>query len=141
MSTLSKNIKRLRKALGLRQEELGELCDCSGPSVSYWEADDTPSLPSLDKLFTLSEIFGVSVDALCTDENVQLGEILNMLILERVFSILDSYQSIYQAVVSASPKQRAFIFSLLYDFCADELDLNLMAIYSRPFKRNLNSLA
>ena len=56
------NIKRLRLAKGLTQEQLAELLMISTAAVSKWEAKNT--YPDITMLFPLAEIFGVTVDEL-----------------------------------------------------------------------------
>lgn len=56
------NIKRLRLAKGLTQEQLAELLAISTAAVSKWEAKNT--YPDITMLFPLAEIFGVTVDEL-----------------------------------------------------------------------------
>ena len=56
------NIKRLRLAKGLTQEQLAGLLTVSTAAVSKWEAKNT--YPDITMLFPLAEIFGVSVDEL-----------------------------------------------------------------------------
>jgi len=63
---LSEKISELRKSLGMTQEDLAEICNVSRQSVSKWEADIT--LPEMDKLLLLGEIFHVSMDVLLKDE-------------------------------------------------------------------------
>lgn len=60
--TLGNRIQQCRKALGLSQEELGQKLLVSRQTVSLWEKDQT--LPSIDNLTRLKEIFGISVDEL-----------------------------------------------------------------------------
>ena len=59
---LAENIRRLRLETGLRQRELAEKLFVSTQSVSKWEKG--LSVPDLDNLCALSEIFGVSMDVL-----------------------------------------------------------------------------
>ena len=56
------NIKRLRLARGMTQEQLAELLTISTAAVSKWEAKNT--YPDITMLFPLAEIFGVTVDEL-----------------------------------------------------------------------------
>lgn len=63
---LSENIYRLRSGLGLSQSELAERLDVSRQSVSKWELGS--STPELDKLIAMSELFGVTLDALVHGE-------------------------------------------------------------------------
>lgn len=60
--TLGKQISRLRAARGLSQEELANDLQVSRQSISKWETDT--SVPELDKLMKLSEVFGVTLDEL-----------------------------------------------------------------------------
>lgn len=64
--TLGTHIAALRAAQGLSQAELAELLEVSRQSVSKWETD--ASVPELDKLLRLSELFGVTLDELVKRE-------------------------------------------------------------------------
>lgn len=66
MVKLSEKITELRKANGMTQEELAEICDVSRQSISKWEADI--ALPETDKLLILGETFHVSMDVLLKDD-------------------------------------------------------------------------
>jgi len=52
---LSEKIVELRKANGMTQEQLAELCNVSRQSISKWEADI--ALPEVDKLLILEKFF------------------------------------------------------------------------------------
>lgn len=56
----------LRKKNGMSQEELAEKMDVSRQSVSKWEG--AQSVPDLNKILALSQIFGVTTDYLLKDE-------------------------------------------------------------------------
>ena len=60
--SLGTTISRLRAGKGLSQEELANALGVSRQSVSKWETDS--SVPELDKLVRLSDMFGVSLDQL-----------------------------------------------------------------------------
>ena len=60
--SLSEKILSLRTGLGLSQEELAEKLEVSRQSVSKWETGQ--SVPDLDKLIRLADLFGISVDEL-----------------------------------------------------------------------------
>ena len=62
---LADKIIMLRKKNGLSQEELAEKMNVSRQSVSKWEG--AQSVPDLNKIIMLSEIFGVSTDYLLKD--------------------------------------------------------------------------
>ena len=59
---LAEKIIKLRKQRAWSQEELAEKVDVSRQSVSKWESGS--SIPDINKLIILSEIFSVSTDFL-----------------------------------------------------------------------------
>lgn len=59
---LSDRIQTLRKAKGLSQEELADRVGVSRQAVSKWESEQ--SMPDLDKVIILSEIFDMTTDYL-----------------------------------------------------------------------------
>lgn len=61
--TLGERILKHRKKAGISQEELAVRLNVTRQSISLWETDQT--IPSLDSLIALAEIFDVSLDALC----------------------------------------------------------------------------
>lgn len=64
--TLGENIARLRTERRLSQGDLADALGVSRQSVSKWETD--ASVPELDKLVRLSELFGVTLDQLVKGE-------------------------------------------------------------------------
>lgn len=58
--TIGDRISYLRRSRDLSQEELAEMCGVSRQAVSKWESEQ--SIPEIDKITTLSEIFGVTTD-------------------------------------------------------------------------------
>ena len=66
MMKLSDKIVYLRKKNGWSQENLAERLNVSRQSVSKWESG--ASVPDLDKILLLSQIFQVSTDLLLKDE-------------------------------------------------------------------------
>lgn len=71
--TLAEKIIRLRKGRGWSQEELAEQLEISRQSVSKWEGG--VSIPELDKILRMSEIFGVTTDYLLKEEQEWKEEI------------------------------------------------------------------
>lgn len=63
---LADKIIDLRKKNGWSQEELAEKLDVSRQSISKWEG--AQSVPDMNKILRLSEVFGVSTDYLLKDE-------------------------------------------------------------------------
>ena len=57
--TIGQRISQCRRDAGLSQEALGEKMGVSRQAISKWEAD--AAIPEIDKLISLSRLFGVSV--------------------------------------------------------------------------------
>lgn len=71
--TIGERIAALRRQAGLSQEALGEKLGVSRQSISKWEAD--ANLPEIEKLVSLSRLFGVPVGALLgVEEETPTGE-------------------------------------------------------------------
>ena len=66
---LAQKIMALRKQRGWSQEELAQQLEVSRQSVSKWESG--ASMPDLDKIVKLSQLFGVTTDYLLKDEPAQ----------------------------------------------------------------------
>ena len=64
--TLGEKIQKLRKQRGLSQEALAEKVTVTRQTISKWELGQ--SLPDLDFIAQLSDIFNVSSDYLIKDE-------------------------------------------------------------------------
>lgn len=67
---LADKIIKLRKKFGWSQEELAERMDVSRQSVSKWEG--ALSVPDLNKIIKLGQLFGVSTDYLLKDNIEEL---------------------------------------------------------------------
>lgn len=63
--TVGEKIQYYRKKIGLSQEELGQKMLVSRQTVSLWEMDKT--LPTVDNLIRLKEIFTVSIDDILSE--------------------------------------------------------------------------
>ena len=59
---LGQKITELRKKNNLSQEGLAEKMNVSRQAVSKWESDQ--SIPDIEKIVNLSELFGVTTDYL-----------------------------------------------------------------------------
>lgn len=104
---LADKIITLRKKQGWSQEELAHQLNVSRQAVSKWES--TASIPELDKIIRMSQLFGVSTDYLLIDdlENVEYAEyedtIIRKVDLETANHYLDvakiAYKKIAQGVV------------------------------------------
>ena len=68
--TLGESIALLRTQKGWSQGDLADALDVSRQSISKWETDT--SVPELEKLLRLSELFGVTLDALVRGEQAEI---------------------------------------------------------------------
>ena len=62
MTTIGKNIRKLRKERGMTQEELATRLNISAQAVSKWEMETCS--PDISLIVPLSTLFGVSADVL-----------------------------------------------------------------------------
>ena len=74
--TLGEKITILRKQRGLSQEDLAAMMSISRQAVSRWEQDE--SMPDIDNMVLLSNIFKVSTDYLLKGENITFHETTNI---------------------------------------------------------------
>lgn len=86
----------MRKKQGLSQEELGMELQVSRQTISKWEAGQ--SYPDFQRLVMLSDYFGMSLDELVKDIDVQDVRDKN-LTDEKVASIFDDIQNVKYMVV------------------------------------------
>lgn len=63
-------LERLRKTRGFSQENIAEQCHVSRQAVSKWESGN--SLPDIDNLIIIGQLFGVSLDYLVNDKIEEL---------------------------------------------------------------------
>ena len=67
--TIGSRIQAMRKERGMSQEELANKLSVSRQTVSQWETGQTA--PSIDNIYTLKDIFGVSFDALMSEQQTE----------------------------------------------------------------------
>jgi len=65
----NEKLMELRKSKGLSQDELGQRLGVSRQTISKWEL--AQSYPDFQRLVLLSDYFGLSLDALVKDVDVQ----------------------------------------------------------------------
>ena len=73
MSVIGENIKKYRIESGITQEQLGELIGVTTQAVSRWERGGTPDTEMLP---ILSDVLGVSIDALFSREEQEFNHTL-----------------------------------------------------------------
>ena len=71
---LAKRIKEHRERLGMSQGELAKAVFVTRNTISNWETDRT--YPDVQSLLLLSNIFGVSIDALVREDSPEMREAL-----------------------------------------------------------------
>ena len=64
--TLGARLQELRLRRGMSQDALADKLGVSRQAVSKWERDE--ATPDLDKIIKLSELYGISLDALLKEE-------------------------------------------------------------------------
>lgn len=108
---LAEKIMKLRKEKGWSQEELAMQLNVSRQSVSKWES--SASIPDLDRILKLSQIFDVSTDYLLKDEiEVDKAQIVKTedsfveeVSSERTISLEEA--NVYMNLVESSAKKMA----------------------------------
>ena len=105
---LSEKIIMLRKKYGWSQEELAERLDISRQSVSKWESG--ASIPDLERIVSMSQLFGVTTDYLLKDEmeeteftdgmtpEITEGKVITV---EEANTFLEATKDVYKRQVSA----------------------------------------
>lgn len=64
----SKRLRDLRESKNMTKTKLGEMIGCDQPKISKLENPENTTLPSVDNLIRISEIFHVSIDYLLGKE-------------------------------------------------------------------------
>ena len=112
--TMGQRIGEQRKKLGISQEVLGEKLDVSRQAVSKWESDG--AVPDVDKLITMSKLFGVSVGWLLgvEEENApERSEELTEKQLRMIEEIVKRYQPEQTVVTQTVVKKEGRGFKVL----------------------------
>ena len=78
---LSEKLYKLRKNSGLSQEQLAEQLNVSRQAISKWESGT--AVPESEKLITISNYFGVSVDFLLKDDEGDKAKVTDSTIEEK----------------------------------------------------------
>lgn len=73
--TFGEKLKKLRAENGLTQEQLAEKIYVTRTAVSKWETNN--GYPGIDSLKTISNLFGISIDDLISDADVENKKLLD----------------------------------------------------------------
>lgn len=106
---LSENIKVMRKAKGLSQQELAEKLNVVRQTVSKWEQG--LSVPDADMLLTLSEVFETPVSTL-------LGETVMETPADPLRAISEKLEVINLQLAKRKNAKEKILLWLLISFCA-----------------------
>ena len=98
----NEKLTNLRKTKGLSQEELGNELNVSRQTISKWES--CQAYPDFQKLVLLSDYFGITLDELVKDIN--LDDIRNKNINE------EKLDSVYSDITKAKHIVKVWIISL-----------------------------
>lgn len=97
------NIRRLRIAKNLTQEQLAGLLSVSTAAISKWEAKNT--YPDITMLFPLAEIFGVTVDELLGYDEAKAGADVDRILAEyKKLHVEGKYAEIEKLITEARKK-------------------------------------
>lgn len=86
---MAERIQHLRKSRGFSQEELADRVGVSRQAVSKWESGQ--SMPDLEKVISMSELFGVTTDYILRgSEGTELGKQNMQQLASKVLYILST---------------------------------------------------
>ena len=90
MASIGENIRKLRKARGLTQEQLAELTGINEKSISFYE-NGSRHVPS-DCLLPFADALGVNVEVLLSRKNTTELDELMARIHSAVLDVLKDYE-------------------------------------------------
>lgn len=123
--TLGEKIQKLRKQRGLSQEALAEKVTVTRQTISKWELGQ--SLPDLDFIAQLSDIFNVSSDYLIKDEMTEPDELPYK---KRNYRLSERSKRIILVIVSAAALVAGCVCLICDYFTSDILSWSLIAAAS-----------
>ena len=123
--TLGEKIQKLRKQRGLSQEALAEKVTVTRQTISKWELGQ--SLPDLDFIAQLSDIFNVSSDYLIKDEMTEPDELPYK---KRNYRLSERGKRIILVIVSAAALIAGCVCLICDYFTSDRLSWSLIAAVS-----------
>lgn len=103
---LAKNLQMLRKMARFSQEELAEKCQVSRQAIAKWERGD--SVPTIDKLVYLADLYNVSLDQIVgrTETNLYANSlgIKSSMYLQKKRELLDNRTAFENIVIEEGLK-------------------------------------
>lgn len=83
--TFGQKLKKLRNDNSMTQEQLADLIFVTRTAVSKWETDN--GYPGIDSLKAISNLFGISIDELISDADIENKKLLDEKIVKRMYFI------------------------------------------------------
>lgn len=123
--TLGEKIQKLRKQRGLSQEAFAEKVTVTRQTISKWELGQ--SLPDLDFIAQLSDIFNVSSDYLIKDEMTEPNELPYK---KRNYRLSERGKRIILVIVSAAALIAGCVCLICDYFTSDRLSWSLISAVS-----------
>lgn len=121
MTTLSNNIRILRKKNGMTQKDLATICEVSNSAVSQWESSEKSVNPDLNNMVSMARQFDVSIEQLIESEDPlgssQTGAGFDTRLMQKAFQALALNPQIYTAFIKHDSFTQASIFSLFCILC------------------------
>lgn len=118
--TIGEKIQHYRKEYNMSQEQLGNLLNVSRQTISLWETDQT--LPTVDNLIKLKEIFHISLDYLLSEDSqtdvIEPGETQRPIESYSFTYSADDDRKIYNSLYSRRIIRNIIIDLVLIVFCA-----------------------
>ncbi len=90
--TFGEKLKNLRTDNGLTQEQLAEKIFVTRTAISKWETNN--GYPSIDSLKTISDLFGISIDDLISDEDIKNKKLLDEKTAKRFYLVAMAFLGI-----------------------------------------------
>lgn len=83
--TFGEKLKKLRKDNGMTQEQLAEKIFVTRTAISKWETDK--GFPGIDSLKAVANLFGISIDDLISDADIENKKLLDEKIAKRFYFV------------------------------------------------------
>lgn len=125
--TIGEQIQNIRIGKGLTQERLAELLQVSRQSVSKWELGQ--SVPDVEKIVRMSELFDVSTDTLLLRKEQERREKENPLHLGSVYLVVKDFQrsvDFYEKFLGTKVDNRCRSGNKFVEFYIDDKCIALM---------------
>ena len=90
--TFGEKLKKLRNDNGMTQDQLAEKLFVTRTAISKWETNN--GYPSIDSLKALSNLFGISLDDLISDVDIENKKVLDEKIARRFYFIAIAFLGI-----------------------------------------------